>query len=61
MTIQQIIDYVFFTPFNTNKAILIEMLENLIIDHGGSLDGDQPDIPGGDGNNNVIYDGGIEA
>ena len=60
MTIQQIIDYIFFTPFNTNKAILIEMLENLIVDHGGSLDGDQPDIPGG-GGDNVIYDGGIEA
>lgn len=58
MKIEQIVDYVFHTPMNTNKAILIEMLEDLILAHGGTLDGaDQPDT----GSKDIIYDGGIET
>ena len=59
MTIDQIIEYVLHTPFNTNRAILAAMLEQLIVDHGGSVDGSDPnpDVPGKD----VIYDGGMEA
>ena len=58
MTIEKIIYYVLHTPFNTNRAILTEMLENLILSHGGTLDG-----PGGSDNPNkdVIYDGGMET
>lgn len=62
MTIDKIVEYVLHTPLNTNKAILIGMLKQLILAHGGSLtpgdpDGpDGPDVPGSD----VIYDGGIE-
>lgn len=61
MTIEKILQYVFHTPLNTNRAILIEMLEDLIISHGGSLDGsgDSGDTP--DDNKDVIYDGGMEA
>ena len=36
MTIEKIVDYVLHTPFNINKAILVEMLEQLIRDNGGS-------------------------
>ena len=57
MTIQRIVDYVMHTPYNTNKAILISMLKDLIIDHGGSLDGTGG---GPDGSGDIIYDGGIE-
>ena len=54
MTIEKIVEYVYHTPYNTNKAILIEMLEQLIISHGGKLDGEEtPGIQ-------IIYDGGIE-
>lgn len=56
MTIEQVVQYVLHTPFNTNRAILTSMLEQLIIDHGGSLDGSIPDDPDRD----VIYDGGVE-
>ena len=58
MTIDKIIDYIFYTPENTNKAILRAMLKQLIIEHGGN-----PDEPGFDPNpddNHIIYDGGFE-
>lgn len=56
MTIEKIIEYILHTPHNTNKAILREMLEQLILEYGGTL----PDHPGGDDPENVIYDGGVE-
>lgn len=56
MTIEKIINYILHTPHNTNKAILREMLEQLILKHGGTL----PDYPGGDDSDDVIYDGGVE-
>ena len=61
MEINKVVDYVLHTPFNTNKAILIGMLEQLITSHGGSLDEepeipDIPDVPGKE----IIYDGGME-
>lgn len=56
MTIEKIIKYILHTPHNTNKAILREMLEQLILEHGGSL----PDHPGGDDHKDVVYDGGVE-
>ena len=52
MTIDEIVDYVLKTPFNTNKAILTAMLEEL---QGGSPDDpSEPDIP-----TDVIYEGGV--
>lgn len=57
MTIEKILRYIFHTPLNTNRAILTEMLEDLIISHGGSLDGSTPDNPEED----IIYDGGMET
>lgn len=61
MTIEKIVYYVLHTPFNTNRAILTEMLKDLILSHGGTLDG--PGDPGGsdDPNKDVIYDGGMEV
>lgn len=56
MTIEQICKYIFHTPENTNKAILVEMLQQLIISHGGSLDGGSIAPEG----TYIIYDGGIE-
>lgn len=53
MTIDRVVNYVLHTPFNTNKKILIEMLEQLIADNGSS---EEPDTPSGD----IIYDGGLE-
>lgn len=53
MTINKVLEYIFHTPFNTNRAVLIEMLKRLIVFYGGSIDGL---VPEGD----VIYDGGIE-
>ena len=53
MTIQRIVYYVLHTPHNTNKAILIAMLEDLIRSNGGTV---KPE-PGED---EIIYDGGIE-
>ena len=50
MTIEKIVDYVLHTPHNTNKAILIAMLEDLIRTSGGSV------VP-----EPVIYEGGIET
>ena len=51
MTIEKIVRYVLHTPHNTNKAILIAMLEELIKTNGGTVP--SPD----DG---FIYDGGVE-
>ena len=59
MTIEKIIWYVQHTPHNTNRVVLEQMLKDLILSHGGTLDSDGPDgpdVPGKD----VIYDGGIE-
>ena len=53
MTIEKIVNYVLHTPHNTNKAILIAMLEDLIRSNGGTV---KPE-PGED---EIIYDGGIE-
>jgi hypothetical protein len=58
MTIEKIVYYVLHTPFNTNRAILTEMLKDLILSHGGTLDG--PDGPDGP-NKDVVYDGGVEV
>jgi hypothetical protein len=54
MTIEEIIEYVLHTPYNTNRAILTEMLKQLIISNGGTTD---PDAPSSD----IIYDGGVEV
>lgn len=51
MTIERIVHYVLHTPHNTNKAILIAMLEELIRTNGGTV-GPNPD--------DFIYDGGVE-
>lgn len=56
MTIEKIVRYVLHTPHNTNKAILIAMLEELIRTNGGTVNPD-PD-PGDD---DFIYDGGVEG
>lgn len=55
MTIEKIIEYVLYTPYNTNRAILASMLKQLIISHGGNPDG--PIGPDRD----VVYDGGLET
>jgi spore coat protein CotH len=52
MTIEKIVNYVLHTPHNTNKAILIAMLKDLIISNGGNIEPDGDDF---------IYDGGIES
>ena len=54
MTIDKIIEYVLYTPYNINRSILTQMLEQLIIDNGGSVDPDQP-------SDDIIYDGGMEV
>lgn len=53
MTIEKTIEYILHTPFNTNRAILIRILEDLIISHGGNLNSD-------DSHKHIIYDGGTE-
>lgn len=55
MTIQRVVEYVLHTPHNTNKMVLIEMLNQLITDNGGQVDPDTPDI------DEIIYDGGMEV
>lgn len=62
MTIEQVIQYVIHTPYNTNRAILDQMLKNMIVYYGGNPNTpgegpDGPDIPGKD----VVYDGGLES
>lgn len=64
MTIEKVVSYVLHTPHNTNKAVLITMLKQLIKDNGGSCpEGpENPDGPGGEGGSgDVIYDGGTET
>ena len=61
MTIEKIVEYVLHTPLNTNKAILIAMLEQLIVDHNGSLAPGEPDHPDYPDSDSVIYDGGLES
>lgn len=57
MTIDNIIYYVTHTPHNTNKAILNEMLIELILTYGGRVNEDgEPGVQP----NKIIYDGGIE-
>lgn len=61
MTIERIVDYVMHTPHNTNRAVLIQMLKDLIQSQGS-------DVPGGPGSGGegggetqeIIYDGGTE-
>lgn len=52
MTIERIVRYVLHTPHNTNKAILIAMLEELIRTNGGTVNPDPGEV--------FIYDGGVE-
>ena len=59
MTIEKIVWYVQYTPHNTNRAVLEQMLKDLILSHGGTLDPDGPDGPDVP-NKDVVYDGGIE-
>ena len=59
MTIERIVHYVLHTPHNTNKAILIAMLEELIRTNSSC---DHPDCPNNPDNQKVIaYDGGNES
>ena len=61
MTIEKIVDYVLHTPHNTNKAILIAMLESLVSENGGNnCEGcDHPDCPNNPNNpKERILDGG---
>lgn len=37
MTVNEIINYIFTSPLNTNKAILIQMLQELVVDTDGDL------------------------
>lgn len=55
MTIEKIVWYVQHTPHNTNRAVLEQMLKDLILSHGGQLDG--PDSPDDE---HIVYDGGVE-
>lgn len=55
MTIERIVNYVMHTPHNTNRAVLIQMLKDLI----HSYNPDIPDEPGGE-EKEIIYDGGTE-
>lgn len=52
MTIEEIIQYVIYTPHNTNASVLTSMLKALIRDNSGI---ESPDYP-----TEVIYDGGVE-
>lgn len=60
MTIEKIVEYILHTPYNTNRAILEEMLKALILAYGGSLSPDEPGDPDAPGKD-VIYDGGVEV
>ena len=63
MTIKKVMEYILHTPYNTNKAILEELLKSLILAYGGTLSPDDPDNPDGPDvpNDDVIYDGGEEV
>lgn len=52
MTIEKVIEYVLTTPYNTNRAILYAMLDQLIQNSGGGT----PDYPEGV---IIVYDGGL--
>ena len=39
MTIEKVIEHIFYTPYNTNKAILTSMLKQLILSYGGNPEG----------------------
>lgn len=54
MTIEQIVDYVMHTPYNTNRAVLTQMLKALVNQTEGGDDG------GEEGPDEIIYDGGEE-
>lgn len=55
MTIDEVVNYVLYTPHNTNRAILTSMLKQLILDNGGNPDG--PEAPD---TQDIVYDGGLE-
>lgn len=60
MTIEKVIEHIFYTPYNTNKAILTSMLKQLILSYGGNPDEPgQPDEPGVLPEH-IVYDGGVE-
>ena len=63
MTIEKIVDYVLHTPHNTNKAILIAMLESLVKSSGGDCEGcDHPDCPNRpEVPKELLFDGGDES
>ena len=63
MTIEKIVDYVLHTPHNTNKAILIAMLESLVKSSGGDCEGcDHPDCPNRpEVPKELFFDGGDES
>ena len=44
MTINEIIEYIMNSPQNTNRAILIQMLRELILDNNGNLDNLSGDV-----------------
>ena len=59
MTIEKVIKYILYTPYNTNRAILTSILKQLITSYGGNPD--NPVEPGPDTpDKDVIYDGGVE-
>lgn len=58
MTIEKVIEHIFYTPYNTNKAILTSMLKQLILSYGGNPEG--PDEPGVLPEY-IVYDGGVET
>ena len=57
MTIERIVHYVLHTPHNTNKAILISMLKELIRTNCDCSD--CPNNP--DNKEEIAYDGGNES
>lgn len=71
MTIERVVRYVLHTPHNTNKAILIAMLEDLIRTNGGTVNPDPGEddfiydggveVEGGSSGGDYIYDGGVET
>ena len=58
MTIERIVNYVMHTPHNTNRAVLIQMLKDLIRSYNPDIP-DEPDEPGEE-EKEIIYDGGTE-
>lgn len=57
MTIEKAIQYILYTPHNTNRSILTSILRDMISDYGGDPDNfGGTDVPKDD----IIYDGGME-